>query len=121
MADGPLQPLELMGGQCLVIGKIGHKGVLMHVGFLQTDVGQSGCPQPAGRWFLLAGGTQKSGAQLGIDQQVLTASLLDDTAAGHQKGFMGGRERSGGVLFHQQDGYAGTRQLVNDGKYLIGD
>ena len=88
MADGPLQSLELVGGQGVVIGKIGHKGLLMHVGFLQTDIGQAGCAQPAGFGFFFAGRAQKGGTQPGVDQQVLTASLLDDASTGHQERFI---------------------------------
>ncbi|MGD8701856.1 MAG: hypothetical protein PVH26_05425 [Desulfosarcina sp.] len=85
MPNRPLQATELMGGQRLTIRKSGHKSMLMHIGFLQADVGQAGCTKPAGLRFFLASGTQKSGAQRGVHQKIVTAPLLDDASTGHKE------------------------------------
>jgi hypothetical protein len=64
---------------------------------------------------------RKAARSLGSIEQVCAAPLLDNASAGHQKRLVGGRQRPRRVLFHQQDGDAGTRQLMNDAKNFVGN
>ena len=101
MADGPLQALELVGGQFVHGLETGYEGS-GHARFLQSDIGETGGAQAGGGRVVAGGGAQKGRPQFGVHQELLAGALADDAAVGQQTG--GGRRRQspGRVLFHQR-------------------
>ncbi|KAF5029371.1 hypothetical protein DSECCO2_649280 [anaerobic digester metagenome] len=119
VAHGPLESFELVGLEVLGGGEGGHE-IGLHGSFLQSDIGQSGRAEAAGRGVVVAGRAEEGGAQGRVQKQVAALALFDDPAAGQQVGRVRGRQGAGGVLLDDEDGRAGAGQLVDDGENLVG-
>ena len=118
---GPGEARQLVGAEGVLGGERGHEGQAAHVGLLQSDVGEAGGPQAALPGVVLRGRSQEGTAQLRMHQERLALPRADDAAVGEEVGRAGRRQRPGGILFHQQDGGPGARELVDDVEDLVGD